>query len=199
MTTAISQRQSLESLLRWRGSLAETFARAHRERQRERSDIARGLRDRIFPGFSRASSLLRNSAEQKPGGSPIRVSTGRALALIQAVLKKARIAMQGPSRSAFNPLEGAFASFGEEAPGRNDVLFRIFVNGKPRNLNLAVQEQVYLIGREALLNAFQHSRATTIEAEIETCLVGCACSCATTAAALTLHTCAAPILRGAWP
>jgi signal transduction histidine kinase len=167
MTTAISQCQSLESLLRWKGSSTETFARAHRERKRERSDIARGLRDRIFQGFSGASSLLRNSAEQKPGGSPIKVSAGRALALIQAVLKKARTAMQGPSRAAFNPLERAFASFGEEAPRCNDILFRIFANGKPRDLDLAVQEQVYLMGRAALLNAFQHSRATTIEAEIE--------------------------------
>jgi signal transduction histidine kinase len=31
----------------------------------------------------------------------------------------------------------------------------------------SIQEQLYLIGREALLNAVRHSEATSIEAEIE--------------------------------
>ncbi len=45
--------------------------------------------------------------------------------------------------------------------------FRIFVPGKPRALKPGIQEQIYLIGREALVNALRHSKASSIEAEIE--------------------------------
>lgn len=168
MTTAISQHQSLESLLHRTGWLTEMFAFAHRGRKRKRTGIARELHERIFLGLSTAC-LLRNAVGQEPRNSRIKSSVGRALALIRGVINKARIPVQGlrTSRPAFNTLEGAFASLGEESPRCSDVLFRIFVNGKPRNLNPAVQERVYLIGREALLNAFRHSQATTIEAEIE--------------------------------
>ena len=45
--------------------------------------------------------------------------------------------------------------------------FRIFVAGKSRALNPNFREQIYLIGREALLNALHHSKATNIEVEIQ--------------------------------
>lgn len=43
----------------------------------------------------------------------------------------------------------------------------ISVSGRPRELRPAVQEQINLIGREALVNALLHSTATRIEAEVE--------------------------------
>src|ERR1700691_1376300 len=45
--------------------------------------------------------------------------------------------------------------------------FRIFVTGKSRALKPEIQKQMYLIAREALLNALRHSKATSIEVEIE--------------------------------
>ena len=41
------------------------------------------------------------------------------------------------------------------------------MTGQPKTLRSAIQEQIYLIGREALVNALRHSDATSIEAEIE--------------------------------
>ena len=43
----------------------------------------------------------------------------------------------------------------------------IVVLGKPRALNPATQEQFFLIGREAIINALRHSRSTTIEIEVQ--------------------------------
>jgi len=54
----------------------------------------------------------------------------------------------------------------EFAPGGR-VRFRIFITGQPKALKPAVREQIYLIGREALINALRHSEATSIEAEVE--------------------------------
>src|SRR5271163_2106893 len=47
------------------------------------------------------------------------------------------------------------------------VRCEIRVTGRPRELRPAVQEQINLIGREALVNALLHSTATRIEADIE--------------------------------
>ena len=45
--------------------------------------------------------------------------------------------------------------------------FRIFVTGKSRVLNPDFREQIYLIGQEALLNALRHSKASSVEVEIQ--------------------------------
>ena len=64
-------------------------------------------------------------------------------------------------------LEQALCCLSEEfAPG-GGVRFRVIVTGQPRLLKPAFQEQIYLIGREALINALRHSEASSIEAEVE--------------------------------
>jgi signal transduction histidine kinase len=45
--------------------------------------------------------------------------------------------------------------------------FRLFVIGRTAALHPAIQQQISLIVREAELNAFRHSAATSIETEIE--------------------------------
>jgi signal transduction histidine kinase len=54
----------------------------------------------------------------------------------------------------------------EVSPGRG-VRLGIFVQGKPRVLNRTIQEQFFLVGREAVMNALRHSEATKIEVEIQ--------------------------------
>jgi signal transduction histidine kinase len=54
----------------------------------------------------------------------------------------------------------------EVTPGRG-LRLGIFVQGKSRALNAAIQEQLFLIGREAIMNALRHSEATNIEVEIQ--------------------------------
>src|SRR5262245_22812950 len=51
--------------------------------------------------------------------------------------------------------------------------FPVFVQGKPRMLNPEIQQELFLIGREAVINALRHSEATRIEIHIQylrTCL-----------------------------
>jgi signal transduction histidine kinase len=63
-------------------------------------------------------------------------------------------------------LEQALSALSAEFPlGRTRL--RIFVTGKARALDSCVQEQVYLVAREALHNALRHAQATNVEAEIE--------------------------------
>src|ERR1700751_833473 len=47
------------------------------------------------------------------------------------------------------------------------VEFRVSVIGEQRPLHLAIQHEIYRIGREALINAFRQSRATRVEVDLE--------------------------------
>src|SRR4029077_7523533 len=140
------------------------------ERRKERARIARDLHDTLFQGFLGASMLVQCALQEMPANSASKSSLRRALQLMHRVIEEGRITLQGLRAPVIAPdsLEQALANFGNEfaTPG---VQFRILVAGHPKTLNPAIQEQIYLIGREALANAFRHSRAKRIEAEVEYC------------------------------
>ena len=64
-------------------------------------------------------------------------------------------------------LEIAFARIREEVRERAQVVFRVVVEGQPRALHPSIRDEVYRIGREALLNAFRHSEARQVEVNLE--------------------------------
>lgn len=66
----------------------------------------------------------------------------------------------------FTSLELALSSVGDEFTAGGAQL-RILVMGQTKALKPAIQEQIYLIVREALANALRYSKATSIEAEVE--------------------------------
>jgi signal transduction histidine kinase len=49
----------------------------------------------------------------------------------------------------------------------DEVDFRVIVDGEQKPLRPALRDEVYRIGREALLNAFRHARAKKIEMELK--------------------------------
>src|SRR5262252_2033341 len=57
-------------------------------------------------------------------------------------------------------LEHSFFCLRDEVASGGTVRFRVFATGQPKLLKPAIQEQIYLIGREALINAFRHSEGT---------------------------------------
>ena len=54
---------------------------------------------------------------------------------------------------------------GQLAQGRA-VTFRALVEGTPHRLLPVAKDEIYCIGREALLNAFRHSQASLIELQV---------------------------------
>jgi signal transduction histidine kinase len=69
--------------------------------------------------------------------------------------------------SAVDDLEIAFSNLRRELRHGSRIGFRLLVEGRSRELNPAVREDAYRIGREALLNAFRHSEASRVEVDIE--------------------------------
>jgi len=69
-----------------------------------------------------------------------------------------------PAHSSF---EKAFSYLLSDLATIGNPRLRLFAQGTSAALNPAIQEPLFLIGREAILNAFRHSEATTIEVEIQ--------------------------------
>jgi signal transduction histidine kinase len=138
------------------------------ERRNERARIARELHDTLFQGFHGASMLLHNVVEAMPTHSPDRHSLADALRVVRRVLDEGRTVLQGLRAPGLVPasIEQELSGFLEDFSPCG-VRCEISVSGRPKELKPAVQEQINLIGREALVNALLHSTATRIEAEVE--------------------------------
>lgn len=138
------------------------------ERRSERAPIARELHDTLFQGFLGAPLMLHSAVEEMPADSPGKPSLNRALHLMRHVIDEGRHALQGlRSREMVSTnLEQALSGVGDEF-AHGGAQLRVLVMGQPKELKPAIQEQIYLIVREALLNALRHSEATSIEAEVE--------------------------------
>jgi signal transduction histidine kinase len=139
------------------------------ERQRERTRMVRELHDTLLQGFLGASMLLDQAVEQTPADSPSKPALGRALRLVRQAIDEGRAAMRGLHTASPSPssLEEAFSNLLSEVRSGGGPGLRIEVQGKPRTLNSEIQEQLFLIGREAVMNALRHSQATKIEIEVQ--------------------------------
>jgi len=135
----------------------------------ERTRVAQELHDTLLQGFFAVSMHLHTAVNQLPGDCPARSQLGEVLRLVDRTLDEGRRTVEGlrlPRRPG--------GSLGEALAGVPGDLclpastgFRVVVRGKERNLADGPFEEVYRIGREAILNAYRHSRAKQIEAEVE--------------------------------
>src|SRR5262249_53558651 len=139
------------------------------ERSKERARIVHELHDTLLQGFVGASMLLHQAVEQTPADSPSKPALSRVLHLVYRAIDEGRAAMRGLRTASAAPssLEQAFASLLSEITTERGPRLRIFIQGKPRTLSPAIQEQLFLIGREAVINALRHSEATKIGVEVQ--------------------------------
>jgi glucose-6-phosphate-specific signal transduction histidine kinase len=132
-------------------------------------DVVARTAERIQKWFRRpgggASMQLHNVVEPIQAESPNKPSVG--VQRTQPIFDEGRLDLQGPrpNGSAPDTLEEALSGLRDELTS-GVRLFRIYVTGKSKALKPIIREQLYLIGREALVNALRHSKATNIEAEI---------------------------------
>lgn len=139
------------------------------ERLAERTRIAQDLHDTLLQGFLSASMQLDVAADQLPSDSPAKPLVARVLQLMRHVIDEGRTALKGLRSSDYGPkdLAQSFSDVQYELAVPDNVDYRVTVRGTSRPLHPIIRDEVYRIGREALVNAFRHSRANTIEMEIE--------------------------------
>lgn len=148
--------------------LAERLNVRFEERLAERMRIAQELHDTLLQGFVSASMQLHVAIERLPEESPARPQLERVLALMGQVTEEGRNAVRGlrsPNGLA-DGLEEALASIRHELGFDDGATFRVVVEGRPRALHPLVRDEVYRVGREAIVNAFRHARAGAIDVEV---------------------------------
>ncbi len=149
--------------------LAKEFSIRLEERVGERTRVAQDLHDTLLQGFLSASMLLHVAERQLPTDSPAKPRVQRVLELMGQVIEEGRITLKG-LRSAdtdSRDLAQSFSRIQDELSPPERIDYRVTVEGPSRPLHPSVRDEIYLIGREALLNAFRHSKANTIEVELE--------------------------------
>jgi signal transduction histidine kinase/ligand-binding sensor domain-containing protein len=138
------------------------------ERLGERERIARDLHDTFFQAiqglllrFNTGTSLLKRD-------EPARAIFDEALAQSDRVMMEGRELLLDlrTGLGETSSLSGAFAAAEVDLRKIRDVNYKVIVHGEPKALHPVVFEEVYRLGREALVNAFRHSHATLIEAEL---------------------------------
>lgn len=138
------------------------------ERLAERTRIAQDLHDTLLQGVLSASMQLHVVADQLPADSPTLPVMNRVLQLIGQVIDEGRNTLRGlrSSIDAANDLQNSFSRIPQEL-GKQAVGFRVVVEGEAWPLRSAIRDDIYRIGREALVNAFRHSAATNIDLHLE--------------------------------
>lgn len=153
--------------------LAHVFAIRLNERITERSRIARELHDSLLQGFQGILFRLQAVHSMLPGrAEDAKMALDAALDRADQALAEGRAAVQGLRASSLTETDfvQALVALGEElvTSATTQIVphFRVLVEGKPRELSPIAGDEVYRFAREAVRNAFQHSRARAIEAEV---------------------------------
>lgn len=139
------------------------------ERLAERARIAQDLHDTLLQGVLSASMHLQVANNRLSDDSPAKPLLIQAHQLMDQVINEGRNALQGLRSSNGDPrkLEQAFSRIPQELGDQRDVAYRVVVEGLPRPLHPVIRDEVYRIGREALVNAFRHATAGSIEIQVE--------------------------------
>jgi len=139
------------------------------ERLAERTRIAQDLHDTLLQGVLSASLQLDVAEDQLPEDSPVKPLLKRVLQLIRNVTEEGRNALRGlrTAEGDNRSLEMAFSRVRHEFTLDEKVGYRVIANNIARPVRPIIRDEVYRIGREALVNAFVHAQANSIEVEVE--------------------------------
>jgi len=153
--------------LRVRQVTEQLRGRMH-ERLAERERIARDLHDTFFQAIQGLLLRFHTATSQLRKEEPTRRMLEETLKQSDQVMLEGRELVLDLRATASEPkdLSAAFADFGEGMRKAGSCDFRVVVNGGIRPLHPVVFEEMFKIGKEALSNAFRHSGAHSIEAEL---------------------------------
>ncbi len=145
--------------------LAREFNAGLEARVGERTRIARELHDSLLQGFQGLMFRLQAVRDLLPGRASEAVQ-----ALDIALERGDKAIAERESIMGDSDIAQALTALGKELAlqSGNGLVprVRVLLEGKQRELNPMLRDEIYRIAREALRNAFRHARAQKIEAEI---------------------------------
>jgi signal transduction histidine kinase len=134
----------------------------------ERERIARDLHDTFFQGIQGLFLTIHNATQRMSEDDPIRPLFEDALSKSDELMAEGReLVLDLRSHEVDRgDLATLLHDVANDAPTVSTAAFQVVVNGEPRPLQPGVCDEIYRLGREALSNAFRHSGAQAIEAEL---------------------------------
>jgi signal transduction histidine kinase/ligand-binding sensor domain-containing protein len=144
------------------------------ERLSERTRIARDLHDTLLQSFQASLIQMQRARNHFSRSTEEAIRTlDNAIGSAEHAIVEGRDAIQDLRLTVVpqSNLEHLLTVAGQELAKVQDAtgtpaIFRVTVEGPHRSLSPILQDEVYRIGRELLRNAFRHSQASRIEAEI---------------------------------
>lgn len=153
--------------IRIRAAVQQVRARLA-ERLAERERIARDLHDTLLQGFHGLMLRFQVAIKFIPDDNRARLAMEESLDRADALLAESRerILDLRFENSTVPPLPEALACVAEDLRRETPIEYRVTVEGRAREIDSLIRDEMYLIGREALTNAFRHSQGKTVEVEI---------------------------------
>ena len=138
------------------------------ERLAERERVARELHDTLLQGFQGLMMRFHLATQSMPSSSAARSEMETALDSADLLLIESRDRIRDLRYEAVDPvsLADSLTTLGEEYPTPHIWDFRVDVLGVQRDLNPISHQEIYAIAKEAVLNAFRHSGASTIRVDL---------------------------------
>ena len=134
----------------------------------ERERIARELHDTLLQGVQGLIWRFQAACDRIPAGEPARRLLEQSLDRADRLLGESRDRVKDlrPSAIETKDLSDVLAAEGEHLSQLHSAKFRVSVQGTGRDLHPIAREEILLIGREALGNAFMHANAQNIEVDL---------------------------------
>jgi len=158
----------------WLMGVKRQISVRYEERLAERARIARELHDSLLQGLQGLMLRLqavRNLLPERPREAMQDLDV--ALDRGDQVIAEGRRTVEDLRQATIsdNDIVQALTALCQELANVNQhhrsIASRVLVEGKPRDLDPILRDEVYRIAREALRNAFNHSGANKIEAEVD--------------------------------
>jgi signal transduction histidine kinase/ligand-binding sensor domain-containing protein len=138
------------------------------ERLGERERIARELHDTLLQGFHGLMlrfQVVNQMIPKNEKAHEIMEDTMNRADLLMSESRE-RIRNLRSQTGAVAALPEALSAVGEERRAGESIGFLLVVEGAPRELNSVIRDEMYLIGREAIVNSLTHSQGSMVEVEI---------------------------------
>jgi signal transduction histidine kinase/ligand-binding sensor domain-containing protein len=138
-------------------------------RLQERERIARELHDTLLQSTQGLIISLQGAARELPEENPTRERIERTLDRADDILAEGRDRVQDLRAlgGMDEDLPRALALAAEELQELRAINVHLNVSGEARPLRRRAREETYRIAREALVNAFKHSEASTIDVLVD--------------------------------
>lgn len=144
--------------------LAATFEARTAERER----IARDLHDTLLQSVQGLILIFSGIVKRIPNGEPLKGRMKDALDFAAEVMDEGRDKVQGLRTvvAEHNELTVILEDFGRRMADQYMASFTMQILGRARPLHTSVHDELLMIGREAIRNAFAHANPSEINVEL---------------------------------